>query len=213
MSDLSSWNLLGGFYPTMFCSEMRCSCSQQTFILSIFFNHIPSTEKKCSFLLHNCKNNVFSCFFSRVDLKWPGSVMGWRPKNPQGFKQSQIIFPYPPPPPPHTHTHTHTHKEKQTNRQKQKEKIRSLMKPHWHKKYLVKFSTPKNQGIRKPPPPPPPKKEKLSITSLFWNPDLSRVTGSILRWFTSFIKIKLTSLVVLFWHISMMYIVSNLCHF
>ena len=64
-----------------------------------------------------------------------------------------LAMPPPPPPPPHTHTHihTHTHKEKQTNRQtkKQKEKIPSLMKSHSHKKCLVKFPPPKNQGIRK----------------------------------------------------------------
>lgn len=74
-------------------------------------------------------------------------------------KPNNISPPHPPPPPTHTQK-----KEKQTNRQKQKEKIRSLVKPHSHKKYLVKFSTAKNQGIRKPHPPPP-KKILLSSPS------------------------------------------------
>ena len=164
--------LTRGSLPTMFCSEMRCSCSQQTFILSISFNHIPSTEKSVPFFYTTAKTMFFSCFFSRVDLKWPGSVMGWRPKNPQGFKQSQIIFAYPSPP----YTHPHPQKEKQTNRQtkKQKEKISSLMKPHSHKKYLVKFSTPqksRNQKTSNPPPPNP------SIAPLIWNPDFPRLQG------------------------------------
>ena len=64
------------------------------------------------------------------------------------------------PPPPQ-----HTHKEKQTNRQKEKEKIRYLMKTHLHKKYVVKYSTPKNQGIRKPQTPPPLQKNPSIIPS------------------------------------------------
>ena len=155
---------------------MRCSCSQQTFILSISFNHIPSTEKSVPFFYTTAKTMFFSCFFSRVDLKWPGSVMGWRPKNPQGFKQSQIIFAYPSPSPPPPCTHPHPQKDKQTNRQtkKQKEKISSLMKPHSHKKYLVKFSTPQKSRNQKTSNPPP---QNPSIAPLIWNPDFPRLQG------------------------------------
>lgn len=209
MSDLSSCNFPVGLYPAMFCSEMRCSCSQQTFILSISFNHIPSIEKSVPFYYTIAKTMFFFMLLLKrlsgtregcrsLDVKWPGSVMGWGQKNPQGFNENQIIFlhPSPAPSPPLTHTQRETNKQKK----KQKEKVRSLMKPHSHKKNLVKFPNPKNKGIRKPQPKNP------SITPVIWNPDFPRVTGSILTWFASFIKTGgVLSVVVLFWHISMIY--------
>lgn len=98
--------------------------------------------------------------------------MGGRPKNPQGFKQSQIIFPYPSSPP----APTPPQKEKQTNRQTKKQKEKNLFfnETTLTQKYLVKFSTSqksRNQKTSNPPPPNP------SIAPLIWNPDFPRLQG------------------------------------
>ena len=97
-------------------------------------------------------------------------------------KPNNISLPLPPP-----YTHPHPQKEKQTNREtkKQKEKISSLMKPHSHKKYLVKFCTPqksRNQKTSNPPPPNP------SIPPPHLESGLPPVTGRILRCFAFFIN-------------------------
>ena len=166
--------LTRGSLPTMFCSEMRCSCSQQTFILSISFNHIPSIEKNVPFFYTIAKTMFFPASFlewiwSDRDQWWDGGQKILRASNNAKYYFPTPCHAPPPPPPP-----THTHKEKQTNRQtkKQKEKIPSLMKSHSHKKYLVKFSTPqksRNQKTSNPPPPNP------SIAPLIWNPDFPRL--------------------------------------
>ena len=164
MSNLNSCNLPGGLYPTMFCSEMRCFCSRQTFILWISFNHIPSIEKSVPFFCTIAKTMFFPASF-RDTVRYQGEVPSFgfevtgisdgleAKKSPGLQSKPNNIFPPLPPPPP---THTHKKRNKQTDKNKKK-KIRSLMKPHSHKKYLVKFSTAKNQGIRKPHPPPPKK--------------------------------------------------------
>ena len=195
---------LGGFYPTMFCSEMRCSCSRQTFILSISFNHIPSKEKNVPFF-HTIAKTMFFPSSCRDTVRYPGGVApfgfevtgisdGWRQKNTQGFNQSQIIFP-----------HTHAKRNKQTDKNKKKKSI--LEWNHRHiKKYLVKFSTPKNQGIRKPQPPP---QILLSPPSFGIRtsppPGYSEYTQMICFFHQNCRSFKATSVVVLFWHISMIY--------
>ena len=157
--------LTRGSLPTMFCSEMRCSCNQQTFILSISFNHIPSTEKSVPFFYTMAKTMFFPASF--LEWIWSDRDQWWDGGQ---TKPNNISLPLPP------YTHPHPQKEKLTNRQtkKQKEKISSLMKPHSHKKYLVKFSTPqksRNQKTSNPPPPNP------SIAPLIWNPDFPRLQG------------------------------------
>ena len=167
--------LTRGSLPTMFCSEMRCSCSQQTFILSISFNHIPSIEKNVPFFYTIAKTMFFPASFlewiwSDRDQWWDGGQKILRASNNANISLSLAMPPLPPPP---THTHTQRETNKQTDK-KTKRKIPSLMKSHSHKKYLVKFSTPqksRNQKTSNPPPPNP------SIAPLIWNPDFPRLQG------------------------------------
>ena len=131
MSDLSSCKFPRGSLPNNV--EMSCSCSQQTFILSISFNHIPSIEKSIPFFYTIAKTMFFPASF-RHTVRYQGGVPpfgfevtgisdGVGAKISPGLqsKPNNISPTLPlPPPPPNTHTHTHTQREtnKQTKRKR-----------------------------------------------------------------------------------------------
>lgn len=166
MSDLSSCKSPRGSLPNNV--EMRCSCSQQTFILSISFNHIPSIEKSIPFFYTIAKTMFFPASF-RDTVRYQGGVpfgfevtgisdgMGAKISPGLQSKPNNIspTLPLSPPPP---NTHTHAKRNKQTD--KKKKKITFLLKKHSHKKYLVKFPPPKikeSENLKHRPLPPPKK--------------------------------------------------------
>lgn len=210
MSDLSSCKSPRGSLPNNV--EMRCSCSQQTFILSISFNHIPSIEKSIPFFYTIAKTMFFPASF-RDTVRYQGGVpfgfevtgisdgMGAKISPGLQSKPNNISPTLPLPPPP-----THTHTQRETNKQtKRKKKSLFYWKNTHTKNTWLRFHPQKSRNQKTSNTAPSPPKKNPSIIPLIWNPDLPRVTRSILRWFASFIKIKATSVVVLFWHISMIY--------
>ena len=127
MSDLSSCKSPRGSLPNNV--EMRCSCSQQTFILSISFNHIPSIEKSIPFFYTIAKTMFFPASF-RDTVRYQGGVpfgfevtgisdgMGAKISPGLQSKPNNISPTLPLSPPPPTHTHTQRETNKQTKRKK-----------------------------------------------------------------------------------------------
>ena len=125
MSDLSSCKFPRGSLPNNV--EMRCSCSQQTFILSISFNHIPSIEKSIPFFYTIAKTMFFPASF-RDTVRYQGGVPpfgfevtgtsdGMGAKISPGLQSKpNNISPTLPRPPTHTHIQRETNKQTKRKR-------------------------------------------------------------------------------------------------
>ena len=185
MSDLSSCKSPRGSLPNNV--EMRCSCSQQTFILSISFNHIPSIEKSIPFFYTIAKTMFFPASF-RDTVRYQGGVpfgfevtgisdgMGAKISPGLQSKPNNISPTLPLSPPPQ---HTHTRKEKQTNRQKEKKNHFFIEKTHTKNTWLSFHPQKSRNQKTSNTAPSPPKKILLSSPSfgIRTSPGLQRVSS------------------------------------